>query len=122
MGNKEFQSAERIQHSILSGMEKRALLCIAVRLPRSVSSGMLTLLGLSSMVGVGLSFWLARYRREGLLLVIVFLFLNWFGDSLDGTVARVRNQQRPRYGFYVDHVVDTLNTLFLVVGGCSPVT
>lgn len=116
MASEGFSSAQRVQRSILTGIEKATLLWIATRLPRWVTSDGLTLLGLLSMAGAGLSYWYARYHRAGLLLVIVFLALNWFGDSLDGTVARVRNLQRPRYGFYVDHVVDTLNTLFLVAG------
>jgi archaetidylinositol phosphate synthase len=116
MSREEFSSAERVQKSILTRIEKATLLWIAARLPRWVTSDGLTLLGLVSMMGAGLSYWYARYHRAGLLLVIVCLALNWFGDSLDGTVARVRNQQRPRYGFYVDHLVDTLNTLFLVAG------
>ncbi len=116
MEREGFHSATRVQRSLLSRMEKKALVWIAERLPRSITSDGLTLLGLLSMLCAGLSYWLARYRREGLLLVICFLFLNWFGDSLDGTVARIRNRQRPRYGFYVDHVVDTLNSLFLVAG------
>jgi archaetidylinositol phosphate synthase len=112
----DFRSAERVQRSVLAGAEKRALIWMAQRLPRWVTSDLLTLLGLMAMIGVALSYWFARHHRSGLLLVIVFLALNWFGDSLDGTVARVRNQQRPRYGFYVDHMVDTFNTLFLVGG------
>ena len=57
----------------------------------------------------------------GLVIAVVSLGTNWFGDSLDGTVARVRGQQRPMYGFYVDHVVDIVGALFLLVGlGMSP--
>ena len=68
------------------------------------------------MVGAGLSFWLARVDAAGLALVVVFLAINWFGDSLDGTLARVRQHQRPRYGYYVDHVVDVFGALFLFGG------
>jgi phosphatidylglycerophosphate synthase len=68
------------------------------------------------MLLAGLSYWLARVTPVGLLLAVVFLAVNWFGDSLDGTVARVRGHQRPRYGFYVDHLVDALGALFLLGG------
>ncbi len=61
-------------------------------------------------------YWFAARHPIGLVLVVVCLALNWFGDSLDGTVARVRQQQRPRYGFYVDHVVDAFGTAFLFGG------
>ena len=116
MADKPFHSAERAQRSILARAEKATLLWLAARLPRWVSSDMLTILGSVAMLGAGLSYWLARHDRRGLLLVIVCLAINWFGDSLDGTLARFRNQPRPRYGFYVDHIVDTFNTLFLLGG------
>ncbi len=116
MEAREFRSATRVQQSFLTAIEKKTLLWMAQHLPAWVSSDFLTVLGLLGMLGVGLSYWLARWHRVGLLLAIPFLALNWFGDSLDGTVARVRNRQRPRYGFYVDHVVDTFNALFLVAG------
>jgi len=116
MPSSEFRSAERAQGSILTRIEKICLLWLAARLPRWVTSDALTALGLASMLGAGLSYWLARRDRIGLLLVIVWLAVNWFGDSLDGTLARFRNQPRPRYGFYVDHVVDTFGALFLLGG------
>jgi phosphatidylglycerophosphate synthase len=116
MAEGEFRSAERAQQSVLARIEKTCLLWLAARLPRWVSSDGLTVLGLLAMLGAGLSYWLARENRAGLLLVILCLAVNWFGDSLDGTLARFRNQPRPRYGFYVDHVVDTFGALFLLGG------
>jgi phosphatidylglycerophosphate synthase len=99
--------------------EKRLLVWIAERLPLAVTSDHLSALGLFSMAGVGLSFWLAGTAPAlGLPLVVGCLALNWFGDSLDGTVARVRNQQRPRYGFYVDHVIDITGST-LMFGGLA---
>jgi len=111
-----FQDASRAQLSLLSQIEKRCLIWLAHRMPPWVNSDHLTMLGLVALLMAGLSYWLARWNRFGLLLVIFWLAVNWFGDSLDGTLARVRNQQRPRYGFYVDHVVDAFGTLFLVGG------
>jgi archaetidylinositol phosphate synthase len=111
-----FQQAEREHTSFLAPIEKKALIWMAQRTPRWINSDHLTVLGLASMAGAGLSYWYARWDRTGLVLVILFLVLNWVGDSLDGTLARVRNQQRPRYGFYVDHVVDACGTLFLLAG------
>ena len=72
--------------------------------------------GLAAMLGAGLSYWYAQTSRAGLLLAIACLVLNWFGDSLDGTLAQFRNKQRPKYGFYVDHIVDALGTFFLLAG------
>ena len=116
VANPTFRAAERAQQSLLSRVEKRALFWLAARLPRWVTSDGLTVLGFASLLGAGLCYWLARYRREALLIGIACLMVNWFGDSLDGTLARFRNQPRPRYGFYVDHVVDTFGALFLLSG------
>lgn len=112
----DFQPAERSQRSILTVLEKRSLIWLAQRLPAWVNSDHLTLLGFLSLGGVGASYWYSRQSRSGLALVIVFLILNWFGDSLDGTLARVRNQQRPRYGFYVDHMLDACGSIFVFAG------
>jgi len=102
--------------SILSGLEKRALVWMAHRMPKWVNSDHLTALGLFGMLGAGLAFWAATDQPLALFGVVVFLFLNWFGDSLDGTLARVRNAQRPKYGYYVDHVVDVFGAFFLLAG------
>jgi archaetidylinositol phosphate synthase len=111
-----FRNATRIQESITSGFERRALLWLAARMPPWVTSDQLTLLGFAAMLLAGASYLLARRHPVGLLLATGCLALNWFGDSLDGTLARVRNRQRPRYGFYVDHMVDSFGALFLMSG------
>ncbi len=111
-----FKDANRAQLSILAPLEKRTLLWLAARMPAAVNSDHLTVLGFLSLIGAGLSYWYARTDRIGLILVIGFLILNWFGDSLDGTLARYRQRLRPRYGFYVDHVVDMFGTFFLLSG------
>ncbi len=102
--------------SLLSGVEKRALIWMAHRMPKWVNSDHLTALGLVGMLGAGLAFWAATDEPLALFGVVTFLFLNWFGDSLDGTLARVRNAQRPKYGYYVDHIVDVFGAFFLVAG------
>jgi archaetidylinositol phosphate synthase len=112
----EFREARRSQTSLLATLEKRSLLWLAARLPCWVNSDHLTALALAAMVLAGFSYWLARASDAGLLLVVVCLAVNWFGDSLDGTLARVRQHQRPRYGFYVDHVVDAVGAAFLLGG------
>ena len=102
--------------SILARVEKRALIRMAERLPRGINADHLTGLGLLGMVGVGAAYWASNWYDGALLAAVGGLALHWFGDSLDGTVARVRNQQRPRYGFYVDHVVDITSALLLCGG------
>jgi phosphatidylglycerophosphate synthase len=113
----------RVHQAMTADAEKRLLVWIAGRLPGWINSDHLTALGALAMLGVGLSFWTGG---AALVCVIPLLAANWFGDSLDGTVARVRNRQRPRYGFYVDHVLDAVGfaALFggLILGGhMSPV-
>lgn len=109
-------SANRVNRSLTATMEKRILIWMAEHAPSWVTSDRLTILGLVAQTGAGLCYALARYDRRALLVVIVCIILNWLGDSLDGTLARVRRQQRPRYGFYVDHVVDCFGALAIMSG------
>jgi len=111
-----FRNATRIQESFTAATERKILLWLAARMPAQVNSDHLTLLGFTAMFFAGASYALARWNAAGLLLAIFFLALNWFGDSLDGTLARVRNCQRPRYGFYVDHIIDSVGAIFLMGG------
>jgi phosphatidylglycerophosphate synthase len=111
-----FTSATRIQESLTSAVERRLLVGLAERMPAWINSDHLTLVGSVSMLLAGASYALARWDRVGLILATLCLALNWFGDSLDGTLARVRNRQRPRYGFYVDHMIDTFGAFFLMGG------
>lgn len=101
---------------ILEGLERKALHWLAPRMPRWVQSDHLTFLGLVSMLGAGACYGGARWNPYALYGVVLFLALNWFGDSLDGTLARVRQCQRPRYGYYVDHVIDLWGTAALLSG------
>ena len=106
------------QHdSMLAAAEKRALVWMARRLPRWINSDHLSALGLAAMAGAGAAFLLAETDPvAGATLVVLCLLLNWFGDSLDGTLARVRRHERPRYGFYLDHVLDAAGILVLLTG------
>jgi phosphatidylglycerophosphate synthase len=106
----------RLNTGLLADVEKRTLIWIAHRLPGWVHSDHLSALGLAGMAAVGAAFAVGGTYVWALPLVCVALAVNWFGDSLDGTVARVRNRQRPRYGYYVDHVLDVLGTTFLFAG------
>ena len=111
----------REHRSILAASEKRLLIFIAERLPGAINSDHLTTLALAAMGMAGAAFVAARWDPRALWLVVIALALNWFGDSLDGTLARVRRAERPRYGFYVDHVLDIAGTTLLFGGlACSP--
>lgn len=111
-----FQTARRVNQALTARIEKRVLQWMAERAPKWLSSDQLTLLGLIAQIGAGVCYALSRLDRRALLLVILCLVLNWLGDSLDGTLARVRKQQRPRYGFYVDHMVDVFGSIALMCG------
>jgi len=111
-----FRQATRVHGSFLAAAEKRALVWIAERMPAWVNSDHLTVLGFAAQVATGVCYALAARDRRMLLAAIVCLAVNWFGDSLDGTLARVRQQQRPRYGFYVDHVIDSIGVVATMGG------
>jgi phosphatidylglycerophosphate synthase len=111
-----FVNALRVHKALTADLEKRALVWLAVRTPRFVNSDQLTTLGFIAQVMGGAAYALAARDWRALWLVNFFLVLNWLGDSLDGTLARVRDQQRPRYGFYVDHISDTFGAMALMTG------
>src|SRR5579859_7961599 len=112
----EFRNAKRIQESALARGEKRALIWMAERTPAWINSDHLTILGFAAQVATGACYALARFNRLWLIASIACLTLNWLGDSLDGTLARVRQKQRPRYGFYVDHILDSIGSVALMGG------
>jgi phosphatidylglycerophosphate synthase len=109
----------RDHRSLLAAAEKRLLVRIARRLPARIHSDHLTGLALAAMALAGAGYALARWDVRAVWIVVAALVLNWFGDSLDGTVARVRAAERPRYGFYVDHVLDIIGITLLMAGLAS---
>ncbi len=117
----EKKQAKRIQTSLLNAVEKKALIWLAERMPSWVTSDMLTFVGFIGACVVLAGYALANLNIQWLWLASFGLFLNWFGDSLDGSLARVRNTQRKTYGFFIDHNVDVVNEVLMFVGfGCSP--
>jgi archaetidylinositol phosphate synthase len=114
-------AARRELTSLLAQPERRVLRAVAARLPRWVTSDGLTALGMAGALGAGAAYALSALDRNWLWTACVLLVVNWFGDSLDGTVARVRGTERPRYGYYLDHIVDAFSTAAVGVGlGLSP--
>lgn len=110
----------REHKSVLARGEKRLLIWITGRMPRAVNSDHLTVMALAAMAMAGAGFWMLRWDLRGAWVVVTALALNWFGDSLDGTLARVRGEERPRYGYYVDHVLDIVGATLLFGGlACS---
>jgi len=118
---KEHKQAVRIQTSFLSQTEKKALVYMAKRMPKKINSDHLTIIGFAGALMSGAGYVLANLNINYLWLASFGLLLNWFGDSLDGTLARVRNLQRPQYGFFIDHNIDALTVLVIGIGaGLSP--
>jgi phosphatidylglycerophosphate synthase len=111
-----FRNATRIQESLTSRIERKALVWLAARMPAWINSDHLTALGFAATLLAGASYAWARWNSAGLVAASLFLALNWLGDSLDGSLARYRNRQRPRYGFYVDHMTDSIGVPALMIG------
>lgn len=117
----EHKQSNRIQTSILNTLEKKALVWLAERQPKWMTSDIMTFIGTFGAVVIGLGYYLSNYNIAFLWLSTAGFVINWFGDSLDGTLARVRKQQRPVYGYYLDHTMDAINELVMFVGaGLSP--
>ena len=115
------KQAKRIQTSILNPYEKKLLVCLAERMPAWVTSDMLTFVGFVGALVVATGYALSNLNLQWLWLANFGFFLNWFGDSLDGSLARVRNTQRKTYGFFLDHNVDVINECIMFTGvGLSP--
>ena len=119
--SEEKKQAARIQTSILNPLEKKVLVWLAQRMPAWVTSDMLTFVGFLGAIVMATGYALANLNLNWLWLSCLGLLINWFGDSLDGSLARVRNTQRKTYGFYIDHNVDVINETIMFVGvGLSP--
>jgi phosphatidylglycerophosphate synthase len=115
------KKAERIQTSFLNGIEKKALVWLAARQPKWMVSDMLTFIGTLGAIVIAAGYILSSHSIHFLWLSSLGFIINWYGDSLDGTLARVRDMQRPIYGYYLDHTVDCINEAFMFLGvGLSP--
>lgn len=108
--------AVRIQTSVLNALEKKVLVWLAHRQPKWVSSDMLTYLGSFGALVIALGYILSAWNINFLWLSSLGFVINWYGDSLDGTLARVRQTQRPVYGYYLDHTIDAINEVMIFVG------
>ena len=114
MGNKA--DAVRIQTSVLNALEKKVLVWLAKRQPRWMTSDILTYIGTFGALVIAVGYALAGRNINFLWLSSLGFVINWYGDSLDGTLARVRNHQRPIYGYYLDHTIDAVNEVMIFVG------
>lgn len=121
MNERKTENSQRIQNSFLNVAEKKALVWLAERQPKWTDSDMLTFVGHVGAAIIALGFILSNFSVHFLWVTILGFVINWYGDSLDGTLARVRKQQRPVYGFYIDHTMDAINEVLMFMGaGLSP--
>ena len=115
------EKSERIQTSFLNSAEKKALVWLAGRQPKWMTSDILTYIGVFGSVLFAVGCFLANSNVFYLWMASLGLVIHWYGDSMDGTLARVRNTQRPVYGFFIDHTLDVVTTALIFIGvGCSP--
>ncbi len=117
----EKKQATRIQTSVLNTLEHKVLMWLAARQPKWVTSDMLTVVGTLGAFLIGLGYALTSRSVNWLWLSTLGLLINWYGDSLDGTLARFRHKQRPVYGYYLDHTMDVVNESMMFFGaGMAP--
>jgi len=115
------KSHRRVNDILLGPLERPALRWLAAHMPAWVNPDILTGVGILGSVVTFFSYWLTNINANFLWLASLGLVINWFGDSLDGTLARYRKIERPKYGFFVDHTVDAMSTPLVVFGlGLSP--
>jgi phosphatidylglycerophosphate synthase len=112
---------KRVNDILFGPLERPALQWLAARQPAWMSPDVLTAIGIAGSVIIFASYWLSNVNANFLWVASLGLVINWYGDSLDGTVARFRKIERPKYGFFVDHTVDAFSQLLVVTGlGLSP--
>jgi len=111
----------RINDNLLGSLERSALQWLATRMPSWVTPDICTLIGLTSAFGIAISYVFSNYDKNFLWIASFGFVIHWFGDSLDGTLARYRNIERPIFGFFVDHTVDAISVAVIVLGlGLTP--
>jgi archaetidylinositol phosphate synthase len=117
----EVEKHDRANDLLLGPLERPALQWLCIRMPARVTSDILTVVGACGAILTFFSYWLSNYEKNFLWLASLGYVINWFGDSLDGTLARYRKNERPRYGFFVDHSVDAFSQVLFFAGiGLSP--
>lgn len=112
----QVKQAKRIQTSLLNGVERKALVWMAERMPRWVTSDMLSFVGFVGALIIAAGYMLSDLNINFLWLSSFGFVVHWFGDSMDGSLARVRHTQRPLYGYYLDHTLDVITEFIMFMG------
>ncbi len=119
MGN--IKDHKRVNDILLGPLERPALQWLAAHLPQWVTPDIMTVIGIFGALVITLGYGLSQFHPAFLWLSTLGFVINWFGDSLDGTLARYRHIERPKYGFYIDHVTDVLTEIIIILGmGFTP--
>ncbi len=119
--SRQAQNHTRVNNSFIGIQEKKLLLWLSVRTPARVTPDVLTLIGLLASVLIFASYALTYIDTRYLWLANLGFIIQWYGDSMDGTLARYRKIERPRYGFFVDHIIDSISEVLIFIGlGLSP--
>lgn len=117
----DIKDHKRVNDILLGPLERPALQWLAAHLPQWVSPDLMTVVGIIGALVITLGYGLSQFHPAFLWLSTLGFVINWFGDSLDGTLARYRHIERPKYGFYIDHVTDVLTEIIIILGmGFSP--
>lgn len=115
------ENHKRENDILLGFLERPALKWLAAHMPAWVTPDVLTWIGILASILIFISYALTNVSEYFLILASFGFVLNWFGDSLDGTLARYRHIERPRFGFLIDHFVDAISTVLIFIGlGISP--
>ncbi|MDO9546021.1 MAG: CDP-alcohol phosphatidyltransferase family protein [Pelolinea sp.] len=118
---KDIKDHHRVNDILLGPLERPAIAWLVKHLPKWVTPDHLTFLGFLAAISIGVCYWLTNFDLRFIWLVNLGFIINWFGDSLDGSLARYRKIERPQYGFFIDHTVDTISEVFIFLGiGLSP--
>jgi archaetidylinositol phosphate synthase len=118
---KKIEKHSRVNDILLGPLERPALAWLVKHMPYWVTPDHLTFFGFASALIIGFSYYLTTFDKNFLWLANLGFVLNWFGDSLDGNLARHRKIERPRYGFFIDHTIDTISEVSIFIGiGLSP--
>jgi archaetidylinositol phosphate synthase len=117
----DIKEHKRVNDILLGPLERPALQWIAGHLPAWATPDMMTVIGIAGALIIAVSYALTQFHPAFLWLATLGFIINWFGDSLDGTLARYRHIERPKYGFFIDHITDVLTEIIIVLGiGLTP--
>jgi archaetidylinositol phosphate synthase len=117
----DIRKHRRVNDILLGPLERPALKWLATRLPAWITPDICTSIGVLGSIIIMVSYILTGLNHNFLWLASLGFVVNWFGDSMDGTLARFRGIERPLYGFFTDHVIDAVNEVMIFLGlGMTP--